>query len=756
MVKFFTKTVCMVFIVTLCVGVSAQNAPQSNLKNVSPAERAIAQKATVETSSLSMASWSAASSVIVPDRGNRAEVLNEPFSSPSLPAGWTTLDVDGDGYTWQFTQTDSGCNIIYPEGHGDTYSINSASYYNCIGALNPNNWLISPSIALGSSSQITYWVRTIDVSYSHDHYGVYVSTTGTNPSDFTLLFEETLTSAQNVWTQRTVNLTQSGANCHIAFRHFSSYDVYIFCIDDVIVTTEGDPGVDDCPAVTNLEAEVQGTDVKLTWTAATGSPTGYKVYEGTTELATVTVTEYLAKNLSDGDHTFAVAAIYDDECTPVKVTVTANIKKGNPIKNLDGACDDGTLTLTWDDPDAKGNRDDITLQYCNAPGGGFGTNGACELWPAIRYTSDDLAALGVTSGMELTTVGFAPWVPSLATFTIKVWQGGNWTIKDPGTELISQVVPGSVLVAEQWSDITLDTPIEIDATKELWIGYKMVATGNVPAGRDLGPTVAPNKSNICYDGTFDFVWTSLLDLGPTFTMNWCIRGIVEGEPGVIEISNYDIYQDDVHFDVVAAPANSYTKTGVEGAHNYCVVAVYDNGAQSPKVCKEISCGEIPPPCDPITGGTAEIGCDEAVLTWTAVTGAVGYKISKDGNFIVSVTEPTYTETGTFVHGETYKWEIETVCASDVSVPVEVSGVAVCESINELSNNVAIFPNPSSGMVTITAKDFAKVEVYNTVGQLVETRTINTVDVSSYNTGIYFFKVYDSNNNNVTKRVMVTK
>jgi hypothetical protein len=60
------------------------------------------------------------------------------------------------------------------------------------------------------------------------------------------------------------------------------------------------------------------------------------------------------------------------------------------------------------------------------------------------------------------------------------------------------------------------------------------------------------------------------------------------------------------------------------------------------------------------------------------------------------------------------------------------------------------------MITIKANDFSRVEIYNTVGQLVETRTISKFDVSSYNTGIYFFKVYDNNNNSVTKRVMVTK
>ena len=508
-----------------------------------------------------------------------------------------------------------------------------------------------------------------------------------------------------------------------------------------------------CPVVTNLAAEVQGTDVKLTWTAATGSPTGYKVYEGTTELATVTETEYVVTNLSNGDHTFDVAAIYDDGCTPKKVSVTATVKSGNPITNLNGNCADGTLTLTWDAPEAKGMRDEITLQYSGNCLGGIGTNGVCELWPAIRYTPDDLAAAGITSGMELTVVGIAPQVTAGTTFTLKVWQGGNWTTKNPGTELISMPLVASSLVAQQWNDITLTTPIEIDASQELWFGYEMHATSNVPAGRDEGPVAAPSKSNICYDGVTGTGWCTLLDLLSTAPYNWCVRGFVTGEAGEILLSNYDVYQDDVYFDEVEATATTYTKTGVEGNHNYCIVAVYDNGAESPKVCKEVECGGGPETCDEVTGAVAEIVeyCTKAVITWTAVADAT-YEVNG-----AAVATNEYTEDGDFEEGTEYVWNIVTVCADGKSDPVEVKATAAdCDqSIIELTNSVSIYPNPASGIVTIKSANFVKVEVYNTVGQLVETRTVNTVDVSNYNTGVYFFKVYDGNNN-VTKRVMVAK
>jgi len=352
---------------------------------------------------------------------------------------------------------------------------------------------------------------------------------------------------------------------------------------------------DPCPVVTNLETEVQGTDVKLTWTAATGDPTGYEVFQENTSLAVVTETEYFVRNLPKGTYTFSVIALYDEDCIPIKViSDEVKIKPGNPITNLDGNCEDATLTLTWDAPEAKGGtKDEITLQFSGEPDDGIGTNSTAELWPANRWTPEDLEEAGVFSGMVLQTVSFVPQNisgSSAATFNIKVWQGGNWATKDPGTELLHQNVTFTWGV---WNEITLDTPIEIDATEELWIGYQMLATSGYPAGCALeAPVVA--KGNICWDGLTGAGWCLVSDLNSNLVLNWCIRGKILGEAGVIELSNYDIYQDDVYFDEVEATATSYTATeGVTGSHKYCIVAVYENDAQSEKVCKEVSiCSKI--------------------------------------------------------------------------------------------------------------------------------------------------------------------
>lgn len=294
------------------------------LKNVSPAEREQAQKTAVVSSPNMVISNPATP----PQGGTRAVVLNESFSSPSLPAGWTTLDVDGDGYTWQFTMTNQGCGDIYPEGHGDTYCINSASYYNCIDALTPDNWLITPQLQLGGITDISYWVKAFDAAYPQDHYGVYISTTNTNPSSFTLLFEETLTAAQADWTQRTItNISQTGP-CYIAFRHFNCTDWYVMLLDDVVVNTiAGTP----CNPVSNLNANVVANDVTLTWTA-TGAPTGYEIFFDGASIGNSTTTTFTHVGAPDGIHTYCVEASYANGCTPISTCTSAIVGNICPIK----------------------------------------------------------------------------------------------------------------------------------------------------------------------------------------------------------------------------------------------------------------------------------------------------------------------------------------------------------------------------------------------------------------------------------------
>ena len=165
-------------------------------------------------------------------------VLTEDFEGGSIPSGWTTIDANNDGFGWEHSSVQEDI-----EGHNSTGSIVSYSYDNgAYAALTPDNWLISPAITLSGTSSLSFWF-VVAQSYPADHFGVYISTTSaTDTTAFTSIFDYTPTSANGNWTQQTIDLTSyAGNTVYIAFRHFDCTDQFILALDDIVVysgTTE--------------------------------------------------------------------------------------------------------------------------------------------------------------------------------------------------------------------------------------------------------------------------------------------------------------------------------------------------------------------------------------------------------------------------------------------------------------------------------------------------------------------------------------
>ena len=175
-------------------------------------------------------------------------LLNENFENGAIPADWTTLDSDGDGYVWSHS---SSSDISASLGHNESNGfMTSASYINNVGVLTPDNWLITPAITLSYNATLSFWVCAQDVRYPAEHYGVYVTTSNnyTSPENYILLFEETIDSdggakTQSAWKQKTISLQgYVGQTVHIAFRHFNCSDWYYLNLDDVTIR------YDDCSA----------------------------------------------------------------------------------------------------------------------------------------------------------------------------------------------------------------------------------------------------------------------------------------------------------------------------------------------------------------------------------------------------------------------------------------------------------------------------------------------------------------------------
>ena len=153
--------------------------------------------------------------------------------------GWTTIDADGDARNWQNTSEHANQGF----GVNNTYCASSSSYDNQVGALTPDNYLVTDvKYTITEGSTLTYSVCGQSNTYYAEHYGVAISTTNsTNPAAFTTIFEETLErgeveqgSIQTQWFERTIDLSDyAGQAIYIAFRHFNCTDQWWINLDNV-------------------------------------------------------------------------------------------------------------------------------------------------------------------------------------------------------------------------------------------------------------------------------------------------------------------------------------------------------------------------------------------------------------------------------------------------------------------------------------------------------------------------------------------
>ena len=161
---------------------------------------------------------------------NLPTTLTEDFTN-GIPAGWTNIDADGDGYAWQDWLNDQNGQRM--EGDGVAMS---CSYLNGVGALEPDNYLVTPKLYIEEGATLSYEVGAVDANYYRDHYSVLVGNVenGVFKAVGTLVNEDV--PSPNT-TTRTFSLSDyKGQSLSIAFRHFDCIDMYIMTIDNIKVT----------------------------------------------------------------------------------------------------------------------------------------------------------------------------------------------------------------------------------------------------------------------------------------------------------------------------------------------------------------------------------------------------------------------------------------------------------------------------------------------------------------------------------------
>ncbi|TDF74699.1 C10 family peptidase [Candidatus Syntrophosphaera thermopropionivorans] len=198
---------------------------------------------------------------------------------------WTQYDGDGSStyaiqnYTFP-NQYYTGSFIIFnpslcsPSMAGtaiDPHTGEKGAY--CLAAINyPNNdWLISPQLNLSSDATLSFWARSYTAQYGLERFKVGASTTGTDPSNFTIISGANDIQTPASWTQYTYTLPQNTK--YFAVQCVSN-DAFIFMVDDFLVTDQSLPPVLTAPENVAIEAFPGG--ISLGWDLVSGA-NSYKV-----------------------------------------------------------------------------------------------------------------------------------------------------------------------------------------------------------------------------------------------------------------------------------------------------------------------------------------------------------------------------------------------------------------------------------------------------------------------------------------------
>ena len=157
-------------------------------------------------------------------RAQETVLFSDDFESGNLD-NWTLIDADGDSYNWNAIIP----NYSYVQAHSGRYSAYSFSWKANV-VYTPDNYLVSPLVE--GATKVHYYV-IVNADFP-DHYGVAVSSTGTDPGDFSVVFEETVPGAG--WIEKEVELP--AGTKYVAFRHYDSDDNESLFIDDVTISAE--------------------------------------------------------------------------------------------------------------------------------------------------------------------------------------------------------------------------------------------------------------------------------------------------------------------------------------------------------------------------------------------------------------------------------------------------------------------------------------------------------------------------------------
>lgn len=156
----------------------------------------------------------------------------------------------------------------------------------------------------------------------------------------------------------------------------------------------------------------------------------------------------------------------------------------------------------------------------NADGIGLIEGGNFDV--AIRFSPEQLAPY---NGFRVTKIKFFLRMFYSSQFSVEIFTGSSLdALSLAYLEEVNSPLP------DQWNEVVLETDFQIDASKEMLVGYWIYgqSAGYFPAGLDSGPATVGFGDLISMDD--GVTWSSLTE-SSTFNGNWNIQVFVTNEAG---------------------------------------------------------------------------------------------------------------------------------------------------------------------------------------------------------------------------------
>ena len=257
-----------------------------------------------------------------------------------------------------------------------------------------------------------------------------------------------------------------------------------------------------------------------------------------------------------------------------------------PPGNLSISTQDHDVTLQWTTPTV--NPDPQTLSWAtNSVATNYGyTSSAYRKSMVQRFCDTDLVNY---HNKALTSIRFYARNGATA-FKAVVYKGGSFNGDyNPGTLVLSQDIDLSTLNMGAWNTVTLNTPVMVDATQELWFGIYVEA----PTGTYCMPVnsqAMPKKGCICgtHATSGAVTWSEFKE-----QYSFCIIGTVKN---VQQVTDYTVARNGAT--IGTTTSNSLTDHASNfGTYTYTVTANWDNA------CSALATGSVTvtDPCENALG-----------------------------------------------------------------------------------------------------------------------------------------------------------